>query len=265
MAAASPQDVQVGTRDPGRRRVERAMGTMVSLYLPDGGASSPATDAAFDWLHEVDARFSPFRPDSEVSRLMHGRIARRNVSAELADVLELADVIEILSGGAFDIRGHRDDGAPDPTGVVKGWAVDRAAAILVDGGIDRFFLSAGGDVVVRGGQALGCPWKVGIAHPFAQDAVALALTAADLAVATSGTTERGHHITDPRSGQVAGELLTVTVAGPGLGRADAYATAAFAIGLEGLRWVDALPGYEAAGITHDVRLISTRGLGRYRA
>ena len=241
------------------------MGTMVSLYLPNHDATSPIADRAFDWLHEVDARFSQYRPDSEVSRLMRGQVQPAGTSAELADVLELADAIEALSGGAFDIRGHRDDGAPDPTGVVKGWSVDRAANILVAVGIDRFSLSAGGDVVVRGGQAPGRPWRVGVAHPFAPDAVALVLHAEDMAVATSGTSERGHHITDSRSGQVADELLTVTVAGPELGRADAYATAAFAMGLEGLRWVDALPGYEAAGITHDMRLISTRGLDRYRA
>ena len=108
------------------------------------------------------------------------------------------------------------------------------------------------------------PWKVGVAQPFVPDAVALVLQGDDLAVATSGTTERGHHIADPHSGQAADELLTLTVAGPDLGRADAYATAAFAMGREGLRWVEALPGYYAAGITHDARLITTRGLDRLR-
>jgi thiamine biosynthesis lipoprotein len=256
---------RVATRDVSRRRVERAMGTMVSLYLPDGGASSPAADAAFAWFHEVDARFSPFEPESEVGRLIRGELAIADISADLAEVLAITDAVEALSGGAFDIRGHREDGAPDPTGVVKGWSVDRAGAILAAAGIERFYLSAGGDVLVRGGQEWAVPWKVGIAHPFARDAVALVLQAEDLAVATSGTTERGHHIVDPHTARAAEELLTVTVAGPNLARADAYATTAFAMGREGLRWVDALPGYVAAGITHDARLISTRGLDRYRA
>ena len=95
--------------------------------------------------------------------------------------------------------------------------------------------------------------------------MALVLQDHDLAVATSGSTERGHHIRHGRTGAMADELLTVTVVGPELARADAYATAAFAMGLEGLRWVDALPGYDAAGVTHDARLITTGGLGRYRA
>lgn len=265
MVAEQAFEARIPTRDPQHRRVERVMGTVVSLYLPDGGADDAAADAAFAWLHEVDRRFSPFKPESEVSGLIRGEIDPADVSADLAEVLEVADAVETLSGGAFDIRGHREDGAPDPTGVVKGWSVDRAAAILDEAGYERFFISAGGDVVVRGGQAPNVPWKVGVAHPLSRDAVALTLAATDLAVATSGTAERGHHIRDGRTGAVVDELLSVTVAGPDLARADAYATAAFVMGAEGLRWVDALPGYAAAGITHDARLISTRGLRQYRA
>jgi thiamine biosynthesis lipoprotein len=265
MVAEHIPELCVATRDPRRRRVERAMGTMISLYLPDGGADSDVADAVFAWFHEVDDRFSPFKPESEVSRVMRDAIPMAGISADLREIFDIADAIEVLSGGAFDIRGFREDGRPDPTGVVKGWSVDRAGAILEASGYDRYYISAGGDVLVRGGQEWGVPWKVGIAHPFAPDAVALVLQGHDLAVATSGTTERGHHITDPRSGKAADALLTVTVAGLALTRADAYATAAFAMGIEGLRWVDALPGYYAAGITHDARLITTRGLDRIRA
>ena len=241
------------------------MGTMISLYLPDGGARSQAAGAAFAWLHEVDDRFSPFKPESEVSRLMRGETEPAAVSADLAEILEIAEAVELLSNGAFDIRRHREDGAPDPTGVVKGWSVDRAGAILAGGGIERFYISAGGDVLVRGGSAWGERWSIGIAHPDAAEAVALVLRADALAVATSGTTERGKHIVDGRDRSVADELLTVTVAGPSLARADAYATTAFAMGHPGLRWIDLMPGYAAAGITHERRLITTRGLDRYCA
>jgi thiamine biosynthesis lipoprotein len=265
MVAELAPEPRITTRDPQRRRVEQAMGTMISLYLPAGGADSEVAGAVFAWFHQVDERFSPFKPGSEVSRIIRDEIPLERVSADLAEVLEIAEAVEVLSGGAFDIRAHRGDGRPDPTGVVKGWSVDRAGAMLMAAGVECFFISAGGDVLVRGGQEWGVPWKVGVAHPFAPDAVALVLQGSDLAVATSGTTERGHHITDPHSGQAADDLLTITVVGPDLARADAYATAAFAMGVEGLRWVDALPGYYAAGITHDVRLLTTRGLDRYRA
>ncbi len=279
-AMADPAvEPRIPTREPGRRRAERVMGTVISLIAPDGGADSAAADRCFGWLHEVDLRFSPFRPDSEVSQLMRSStvaaeespvdagaraaLAAAEVSPELAEVLELCEIVEVLSDGAFDIRRHRTDGAPDPTGVVKGWAVDRAAAILEESGMERFCIGAGGDVLARGGRAQGVPWRIGIAHPTVRGASALTLDADDLAVATSGSTERGEHIVDGRTGEVPHELLTLSVAGPSLGRADAYATAAFAMGVAGLRWVESLPGYAACGITYDERLIVSRGLQRF--
>ncbi len=241
------------------------MGTVISLSMPDGGADSRAADPCFAWLHEVDRRFSPFRPDSEVSRLKGSwhSATGQPASPEMAEVLELCEIVEALSDGAFDIRRHRADGAADPTAVVKGWAVDRAGEILADGGIERFCIGAGGDVLARGGRAPGLPWRIGIAHPTQVGASALTLEADGLAVATSGITELGHHIVDGRTGQAPRELLTLSVAGPDLGRADAYATAAFAMGRDGLRWVESLPGYAACATTPDDRLIVTRGLRPY--
>ena len=169
MVAERIPESRIATRDAAHRRVERAMGTMISLYLPEGGADSDAADAAFAWFHEVEERFSPFDPGSEVSRVISGEIALSRVSADLREVFEIADAVETLSGGAFDIRAHRSDGRPDPTGVVKGWSVDRAGAILADGGVERFFISAGGDVLVRGGQEWGVPWNCLLYTPDAAD------------------------------------------------------------------------------------------------
>ncbi len=181
--------------DPERRRAERVMGTVVSLALPEGGARSVVAAAAFAWLHEVDRRFSPFRPDSEVSRLIRGELTEADVADDLREVLDLAEAVRLLSDGAFDIRGHRPDGRPDPTGLVKGWAIERAAAILVAGGVRRLALNAGGDVVVRGGRAAGVPWRIGVAHPDGP-ATALVLEADDLAVAT--LTRAGHQMRQHR-------------------------------------------------------------------
>jgi FAD:protein FMN transferase len=256
-------DPSIALPDPVHRRAERVMGTVVSAHLPDGDARALPAAAAFAWLHEVDRRFSPYRPDSEVSRLIRGDLPEREVSADLREVLDLAEAVRILSDGAFDIRGHRPDGAPDPTGVVKGWAAERAVAILAAGGVTRCCLNAGGDVLVRGGRAEGIPWRVGVADP--DGGTALVLEAMDLAVATSGTLERGAHIADGRTGEVAPEgLRSITVAGPSLARADAYATAAFAMGPDGVRWTVGLPGYGAAAITADGRLVTTPLLRTFR-
>jgi FAD:protein FMN transferase len=118
---------------------------------------------------------------------------------------------------------------------------------------------------VRGERAPGRPWRVGIQHPGRRDRVAAVLSARDLAVATSGAYERGAHVVDPRTGRAPGGVLSVTVLGPDLGTADAYATAAFAMGVEGPAWTASLDDYEALTILVDGRVLSTTGVQRVRA
>jgi FAD:protein FMN transferase len=92
------------------------------------------------------------------------------------------------------------------------------------------------------------------------------LAGRDLAVATSGAYERGAHVVDPRTGRAPRGVLSVTVAGPDLGTADAYATAAFAMGLDGPAWTATLGGgYEALTIVAGGRVLSTPGLAALRA
>src|SRR5439155_19065324 len=116
---------------------------------------------------------------------------------------------------------------------VKGWAVERGADLLRAEGLTDFSLGAGGDVVVRGGALPDPLWRIGIRHPHDRLAIAAAIGVTDLAVATSGAYERAGHLLDPRTGAPAGGVLSVTVVGPDLGMADAYSTAAFAMGADG--------------------------------
>jgi thiamine biosynthesis lipoprotein len=119
-------------------------------------------------------------------------------------------------------------------------------------------VNAGGDVTARGHVAPGVPWRVGIQHPNDRDTVMAVVEASDLAVATSGTYERGEHLVDPRTGGAPTGVRSVTVTGPDLGRADAYSTAAFALGSGAPRWTLGLPeGYAALTITDDDRVLST--------
>jgi thiamine biosynthesis lipoprotein len=132
--------------------------------------------------------------------------------------------------------------------------------MLVAEGARNLCVHAGGDVRVRGERAPGQAWRVGIQHPHLRDRTAAVLHARDLAVATSGAYERGAHIVDPRTGEPPEGVLSVTVLGPDLGTADAYATAAFAMGLEGPAWTAGLDDYEALTILSDGRVLSTRGV-----
>lgn len=235
----------------GRLRVEQIMGTAIGIDLRDDHVPEAAIEDAFASLRRADARFSPYRPESEVSRLGRAELTLEACSLELRRVMALAEQLRDDSGGQFDVRRHRTDGGLDPSGVVKGWAVEEAAWILDAAGARNYAINAGGDVLVRGGPVPGEPWRIGIRHPLRVDAVAHVVELREGAVATSGAYERGEHISNPLTAAPPRDWLSLTVVGPSLTMADAYATAAFAMGSDGLAWVSRHPGYRAYGINPD--------------
>jgi thiamine biosynthesis lipoprotein len=255
---------------PGLHRVEHIMGTAIDIDVRDAFVDPAALDLAFAYLRQVDMRFSTYKPDSEVSRLIRGELAESDVSPELGEVMELCDRVRLTSEGYFDIRAHRSDGRPDPTGIVKGWSLENAGRILEEVGARNYCINGGGDIVTHGETAPGQRWRVGIRHPLIADKLATVLAVGDGGVATSGAYERGDHVRDPFTGRAAAGVLSITVVGPSLTLADAYATAAFAIGPTGLAWAAGLTGYDACSITadrdgSDGRLAWTPGFERWFA
>ena len=241
------------------------MGTAIGLDLRDRAVSPAAVDAMFDHLRDIDARFSTYREDSEISRLGRGEMSLHSCSPDVREVLERCEALRELSRGYFDIRAHRSDGGLDPSGFVKGWAAEGAAGLLDAGGARNYCLNAGGDVITRGEPEPGRPWRVGIRHPELPDKLATVLETRDLAVATSGAYERGEHIIDPHTGREPDGLLSFTVVGPKLSVADAYATAAFAMGRDGINWIAGLAGYAGCMITAERRRVWTPEFARYAA
>jgi thiamine biosynthesis lipoprotein len=239
-----------------RVHVEHVMGTVVSLDLRAGDPDSVAVEAAMAWLHDVDRRFSTYRADSEIRRLDRGDLALADASPDVRWVLDRCAALRRETGGFFDVRAA---GPLDPSALVKGWAAQRAADVLSAGGVTDFCLSAGGDVVTRGSALPERGWCVGIQHPHDRGAVAARVRVGDLAIATSGAYERGAHVTDPRTGTAPDGVLSVTVTGADLGTADAYSTAAFAMGFDGPAWTLGLDGYEAMTIMADGTVLSTPG------
>jgi thiamine biosynthesis lipoprotein len=240
------------------RRVMRVMGTVVGVDVRDEvpvEALEPALAAFFATLQDIDERFSPYRPESEISRIADGRLAEGDAGADVRFVLACCDHLAASSAGAFDARRHRADGRLDPSGFVKGWAIDEATRHLDDAGLRCYAVNAGGDVVVRGSPRPTGGWLVGIRHPSLPDRIAARLEVRGGAVATSALYEREGHIRDPRTGAVPTELVSLTVVGPELTWADAYATTAFTLGDSGPAWVERHPGYGAIAITADERLV----------
>ncbi|MEU9593590.1 FAD:protein FMN transferase [Streptomyces sp. NPDC048219] len=240
------------------------MGTVFSFDARGGdpAAVRRALDEAVAGLHRVDEVFSTYREDSQVSRLACGALPLGQCGPEVAEVLELAAEAERVSDGWFS-PSYR--GRLDPTGVVKGWAVERAARLVVGAGASGVSVNGGGDVQMLGTPGARGAWRVGVADPLRPGGLAAVVSAAgatELAVATSGTAERGAHILDPRTGRPAvTDLVAVTVVGPRLTWADCWATAAFAMGSrEGLRWLESLDRVEGLLMTTGGEVRRTRGL-----
>ncbi|GAA1650251.1 FAD:protein FMN transferase [Catellatospora bangladeshensis] len=231
---------------PRRAWVEQLMGMPVSLHLRGPGLAAPpvaaAVEAVFALLRQVDAVFSTYRADSDVSRVRRGELAAGGAHPWVAEVAELCEQARERTGGWFDAMLPGPGGAPrwDPTGLVKGWAVEAAARLL--SGHD-FCLNAGGDVVVATLPGRP-PWRVGVEDPLDPSRLAGVLPLAAGAAATSGTARRGAHLFDPYHGTAATEVAGVTVTGPSLLWADVYATAVAAKGATGLTLLSGT-GYEA--------------------
>jgi thiamine biosynthesis lipoprotein len=224
------------------------MGTVATVVLCDPVPDERVVDGVFAWLHEVDRRFSTYRADSEVCRLDRGDIVIDRCSPDLRQVLDACARLWRETDGYFDAYAT---GRLDPSGYVKGWAVQVASERLREAGAVNHLVDAGGDLQARGCPGPGRSWEIGIRHPWQKTELAWVLAGTDLAVATSGTYERGLHVINPRTGEPARDLVSVTVVGPDLADADAYATAALAMGRPALTWLPILRGYEVAVIFDD--------------
>ena len=214
------------------------MGLPFSLALRGRHAAdargADAWDAALAVLREADRVFSTYRADSAISRLGRGEITLADCPPVVAEVLELGAAAERDSGGAFAVR---RGGVLDPSGVVKGWAAERAAGHLAALTDTDFCLSAGGDVTCRTLAPDAPPWRIGIEDPHDPGRLVAVVPVRTGAVATSGTARRGDHIVDARTGLPPTGVASVTVVGDSLTAVDIDATAAFARGPDAPRWL----------------------------
>jgi thiamine biosynthesis lipoprotein len=247
------------------------MGTVFSFDIrTDSGAA--ALPDVVRWLHRVDAVFSTYQSDSDINQLADGRKSLADCPAEVAQVLELCDRLAADTNGYFSAQAS---GRLDPSGAVKGWAVDQADAQLRAGGSMRHCINAGGDIRCAGGDIRNAglgdnthagsdsdarqPWRLGIADPINAGRLITVVTGQDFALATSGTAERGEHILDPHTGRPPVGLASVSLVGADLTTVDAYATAAYAMGAEAREWLEHLPDIEALGVTVDGTVWTTSG------
>jgi thiamine biosynthesis lipoprotein len=234
-------------------RTHEVMGTMASVHVDDQCDTAlvqAAVEAMWAELDRLEDVFSTFRDSSAISRINAGQLHVLDAGPEVIEVLDACTWLEHVSHGAFRAR-RPGDTLLDPAGFVKGWAAELAAQHLDRAGLRQWYLSVGGDIQTRGTRADGSPWRVGIVDPNDPLACRAMVEVCGEAVATSGTAARGRHVWDGRTGNTARDLASMTVVGPHLTWADAFATTAFVMGLDGLEWVAGFDGYRALAITLD--------------
>lgn len=241
---------------PRTLHVEHSMGTVFTIDIRDGGAWAAAIADVCTWLHRVDRVFSTYRDDSEICRIQRGELAVADADPDVAVVLDECARLQRQTAGYFTAVYAAK---LDPTGFVKGWAIERASAMLRAHGSRNHAVNGGGDVQAAGEAAPGQPWRIGITDPHGRARVRDVVSGRDFAVATSGVAERGAHIINPFSGVAATELASVTVVGPSLTIADVYATAAFAMGDNAVRWLQRQPAYDGLVVDADGHAHTTSG------
>ena len=245
------------------RYVEHVMGMPISLAMRGRHAADDVGRTAWTEtmavLRAVDHVFSTYRADSLVSRLGRGEVALADCPPEMSEVLELGAAAERDSGGAFSVCRAGLDGraALDPSGVVKGFAAERAAEQLRALADTDFCLSAGGDLVCRTLDPDGPPWRIGIEDPRAPRRLIAEVPLGTGGVATSGSAHRGQHVIDARTGRAPSGIASVTVVAASLTTADIDATAAYAQGRDAADWLQTRPGRTGLVVWSDGSTTST--------
>jgi len=219
-----------------------------------------AIELAFEYLEKIDQKFSTYKDHSEVSKFNAGKISPEQISPEFAEVLKLSEQTKRQTQGYFDIF---HDGKCDPSGLVKGWAINNTANLLKEKGFKNFYVDVGSDIQTCGKNSKAEKWTVGIRNPFDQNEIVKILEIEDKGAATSGTYIRGQHIYNPKESGALTEIVSLTVVGPDIYEADRFATAAFAMGKSGIIFLEKLPGFEAYMIDKNAVATMTSGLTQY--
>ena len=237
------------------------MGMPITVEIVSDLATSELFERVFAFFAEVDTNYSPFKPDSQVARIDSGELALDAADDEMQSILWLAELTEQQTFGFFTVW---QNGRFNPSGIVKGWAIYQAADIVREAGFNNFYIDAGGDVQIYGRNPQAEPWQIGIRNPFDQTQIVKTLSAIDCGVATSGFYQRGRHIYNPHAADdPLDEVVSLTVVGPNVFEADRFATAAFAMGREGIHFIESRPGLEGYMIDKTGMATMSSGFSQY--
>ena len=218
------------------------MGMHITIEVVDKVATQKDIDAIYDYFEYIDNKFSTYKKTSEIAQINLGKIKQDGYSSDMKKILALCEKTKKETNGYFDIL---HEGTLDPSGIVKGWAIWQAAKLLKKNGFKNFYVDAGGDVQVSGKNSEGKPWTVGIRNPFNGAEIVKIIQLENRGIATSGTSIRGQHIYIPYKPKTSIlDIVSISVIGPNVYEADRFATAAFAMELNGIQFIERLPKVE---------------------
>jgi thiamine biosynthesis lipoprotein len=237
------------------------MGMPITVEIVDTSASDAIFNDVYDYFTHVDEVFSTYKTTSEISAINKNGKPRNEWSEEMNMIFLLAEETKQATNGYFDIK--KPDGSYDPSGIVKGWAIANAAHLLEKKGFENFYVEAGGDIQPHGHNHEGKKWSIGIRNPWNAGENVKAVYVTNEGVATSGTYIRGEHIYNPKTGAAANEITSLTVIGSNIYDADRFATAAFAMGKDAIRFIEALGGFEGYVIDNNKIATMTSGFEKY--
>ncbi len=238
------------------------MGMTITIEIADSNFNPEIFKKAFEYFEYVDEKFSVFKETSEISLINKKQILPNDYSGDMKEVFELSEKTKKETDGFFDIQ---TPNGLNPTGIVKGWAIKKVADILRKEGIKNFYVNAGGDVETSGKNMDGKPWSVGIRNPFNYEKeVVKVVYITDMGIATSGTYIKGQHIYNPHNkDDLLDKVLSMTVIGPDVYEADRFATATFAMGEGGIKFIENLDGFEGYMIDSKGIATMTSGFNKY--
>ena len=236
------------------------MAMPVIVEIIDENANQEIFDEVFDYLVSVDERFSTYKKNSEITLYNEGKIKKEDLSEDMKKVFELSLEMKNKTNGFFDIVYN---GKTDPSGLVKGWAIYNASKILRNKGFKNFYIEIAGDIEIAGLNNEGKKWAIGIRNPFNRNENVKVVYLTDVGIATSGTYENGEHIYNPKEKNKANEIESITIIGPNVYEADCLATACFAMGKNGIYFIENVPNFEGYMIDHNRIATFTNNFEKY--
>lgn len=241
------------------KKQEFVMGMTAIITIADKNSKESDIAKVFEYFHYIDEKFSPYKKTSELEKINNGKIKKSNCSREMKKILTLSEKTKKETGGYFDIK---IDGKIDPSGIVKGYAINQASKMLKKMGYKNFTVEIAGDIQICG-KNKNRKWKIGIQNPFNVGEIIKIVYLSNKGIATSGTYTKGNHIVDPVKKVAADEISSVTVIGPDVFEADRFATAAFAMGEKGIVFLNKLAGFEGYLVKKNKVGVMTPGFKKY--